>query len=35
MCRKEEYFDREEVLGRDVTSVFPKQASLLIGVLLM
>jgi hypothetical protein len=23
-CRPEEYFDREEVFGRDVGSVFPK-----------
>lgn len=25
-CREEQYFDREEVLGRDLTSVFPTEA---------
>lgn len=26
MCREEQYFEREEVLGRDAASVFPTQA---------
>lgn len=26
MCREEEFYEREEILGRDASSVFPTQA---------